>query len=393
MAEKVTFNAGSKVISVELGVRELDVQSDVYSAWKRWVLASPENSKFLHAMRTVGGDTLQAGKTLGATFFLMNGWKIRPPEEDCTLNVIGNLYDDAGVAVFVKTEGQFNAMVIQTVSNLTDSQVVESELAKSLDYGGVVYYSETSYNTGNEYPVGTVNRPVNNLNDAIAICERVGTKTIRIYGNLTIDRNIEAYCFRGMDSTSNIFFDNNDVSSCTFDEVQLHGTLSGSIRANMCVLDNIVGLSGEFYTCGLKGVIQLANVNSCFVQCFTKQGISECALIDGSNVMTSTVGFRAYSGCVNIMNFNDPDTMVEFDFISGRLFVDNTNHDITIACRGVVSLINLSNITIDTSGMVNPSLITDSVLSAPIANYNDSNTFGGYIKNKVLSVAKFIGLS
>lgn len=136
MAEKVTFDPINKIISVNLGVRTLDVQYDVYSGWKRWVLSGVDNSKYASALRTVGGDPLVSGKTLGATFFLTNGWKIRPPEEDCELNVIGNLYEENGGAVFVKTIGSYNAMIIQTVSNLTDSQLVESELAKSLDYIG-----------------------------------------------------------------------------------------------------------------------------------------------------------------------------------------------------------------------------------------------------------------
>lgn len=393
MAEKVTFDPATKIISVNLGVRSLDVQYDVYSGWKRWVVSDIDNSKYESALRTVGGDPLVSGKSLGATFFLTNGWKIRPPEEDCELNVIGNLYDDLGGAVFVKTLGAYNAMVIQTVSNLTDSQVVESELAKSLDYNGVVYYNETSTWSGTEYPVGTVNHPVNNITDALLLCDKVGTKSIRIYGNLTIDRNIEAYCFQGMDSSSCIFFNNRDVSLCTFNDAALYGSMTGSIRANTCVLDNINGLSGEFNTCALKGVIRFANADSCFVQCFTKHGAVDSVTFDGTDIEAADVCFRAYSGSIHVTGFINTDAHLEFDFISGSVFIDSTNMNFGIICRGIAKIVNLSAVTIDMSSTMSTSYVTETIFSTPMVQFTDSNTFGGFVKNKLLTVAKFIGLS
>ena len=137
MAEKVTFNPNEKIISINSGETEIDVQSHIYSAWKRWINIG-DNSKYEQAMRTVGGDALTATKSLGSTFFLMNGWRIRPPEENTVLTIIGNIYHDDGIPVLTSSIGNYNSLVTMTVSNLTDSQVVESEVAQSLDYGGVI---------------------------------------------------------------------------------------------------------------------------------------------------------------------------------------------------------------------------------------------------------------
>jgi hypothetical protein len=393
MADKVTFDPLNKIIGVVVGVRVLDVQYDVYSAWKRWWYSDVDNTKYLPALRTVGGDELGGGKSLGATFFLINGWKLRPPEEDCTLQVIGNLYDDGGGSVFVKTVGNYNAMVVMQVSNLTDSQVVESELSKNLDYNGFVYYSESSTWTGTEYPVGTVNRPVNNLTDAILLCEKVGTKSIRIYGNMAIDRNMSAYNITGMDSSSCVFFSNCDVSLCTFSKIGLYGDMTGRIRADECVLENVRGVCGEFNTCAFKGHILLSNDDSCLVNCFTKFGMNDYVVFDSNHSEIISFCLRAYSGSIVFDNFSDPNTFVECDFLSGKVAITSTCTGSRFVFRGDVTVQNNSTLSIDVVGIINNGSIRDAIFSTGMSQFIDGESFGGFIKNKLLTVSKFVGLS
>ncbi len=92
---------------------------DLYSRWKDWVLLS-DNSKYLEAMSSVGGDPLPSGSFLGVTFFLENGWKIRPQESSHTLIINGNLYDRAGGSPFTSTLGSFNVRIEQRTSNIVD---------------------------------------------------------------------------------------------------------------------------------------------------------------------------------------------------------------------------------------------------------------------------------
>lgn len=72
--EKVSFNGVTRKITVNEDVPALDIRGDVYSAWVRWH-GREENSRFLPAMRYSGADPIPGGET-GATFFLMNGWKL-----------------------------------------------------------------------------------------------------------------------------------------------------------------------------------------------------------------------------------------------------------------------------------------------------------------------------
>lgn len=393
MAERVTFNPGDKIISINSGETEIDIQSHVYSAWKRWLIEG-YNSKYEQAMRTVGGDALTSTKSLGSTFFLMNGWRIRPPEEDIVLTIIGNIYHDDGIPVLTSSIGKYNALVTMTVSNLTDSQVVESEVAQSLDYGGVVHYKEGSEFDGTDYPNGTVNYPLNNLSDVISVCNKVGTKNISIKGDLYIDRNLSGYVFDGENSSCNIFFGGYDVSECVFNSVRLRGNCTGRIRANSCDVFNVSGLSGEFYLCGFSGSVTFGNSEICLMMCFTRHTNTEYVVMNGLELQDTNVCLRSYTGHIMMDGFNNDGTTFTVDFISGKLTVTSNNTLLKeFVVRGVGVIENLSNINIDTSSLISNNTVSEYVLKTPLDGFSDSNTLGGFIKNKLLTVAKFIGLS
>lgn len=114
----ITFDGDTRIISVNPGVIYLDVQKDIYSEWKRW-LAPAQNKKFARAMKVVGGDPLPSDN-LGSTFFLLNGWTIKPYEGDHRLIINGNVYAKDGSDVIRDTDGNFKVRVMMTVSNIID---------------------------------------------------------------------------------------------------------------------------------------------------------------------------------------------------------------------------------------------------------------------------------
>lgn len=91
----------------------------IYSAWKAWALLA-DNAKFLPAFRVVGGDPTVGGDALGATFFLTNGWQIRPAESDHLLTLRGNLFVDGGGDPIANTVGTFRVRVAFQQTNLID---------------------------------------------------------------------------------------------------------------------------------------------------------------------------------------------------------------------------------------------------------------------------------
>jgi hypothetical protein len=114
----VTFDGERKLIIVEPGVTDIDVRTDIYSEWKRWVLMD-DNSKYSLALNIVGGNPLPSNQ-LGLTYFLLDGWKIRPFEGDHRLSISGNLYSADGSDPIADTVGDFKVTVSMRVSNLVD---------------------------------------------------------------------------------------------------------------------------------------------------------------------------------------------------------------------------------------------------------------------------------
>lgn len=135
---KVTFDGPNKIIIVNPNVYELDVKIDLYSDWKEWMMGDDGlvNSKFLPAMTAIGGQPLPGDRFVGSTYFLINGWRIRPWTGDYRLIVNGNLYTEEGENPFLPALGDANVTIVQTVSTLvetigidTGSSVTPQEIA------------------------------------------------------------------------------------------------------------------------------------------------------------------------------------------------------------------------------------------------------------------------
>jgi len=125
MATKVTFDPVNKIIQVTLaptsGIVNLDVKTDIYSDGKEDWLSSSTLSKYRFPIRVVGGNSLPGNRSLGSTFFLQYGWKIRAYGSDHTLNINGNLYSEDGSSPYTSVLGSFNVSIINLVSSIVDS--------------------------------------------------------------------------------------------------------------------------------------------------------------------------------------------------------------------------------------------------------------------------------
>ena len=116
----VIFNGGSRVVQLTPGTTDIDVKKDIYTPWKEWVVQG-DNAKYLPAISCIGGDPISDVLRLGSTFFLENGWKIRPQEANHALRVTGNLYTRDGLSPFLSTVGTYNVVIDMARSNLIDT--------------------------------------------------------------------------------------------------------------------------------------------------------------------------------------------------------------------------------------------------------------------------------
>lgn len=141
MGNKVTFDPINRLIIVTEapnidGEITIDVNTDIYSDGKEdWLLDSTLR-KLKYPVSVIGGDPISPSKSLGATFFLNYGWKLRPYEADHTLILIGNMYTDDGTSPLVPTLGPYNVSIQREVSNIVDG------IASPVEIASVVWESQ-----------------------------------------------------------------------------------------------------------------------------------------------------------------------------------------------------------------------------------------------------------
>lgn len=180
---KVSFDGINKIISITQApvsnLVEIDVQVDLYSDWKEWMLQS-DNAKYAPAMRSVGGDPISQVRSLGATYFLINDWKIRPYNADHRLLLVGNLYTDpAGESPILSTINPHSVIVEYSISSLVDSSVsrldtdnlkYQIEALRSTHQGfGSVFFVDPD--VGNDLQAGTSpTAPVATIAKALQLC-------------------------------------------------------------------------------------------------------------------------------------------------------------------------------------------------------------------------------
>lgn len=111
LRESVVFDGITKQIIINNDVTHLTVKHDIYSAWKKWSIIA-DNTKFLPAIRVIGGDPVGNGLYAGDIYFLMNNWQIVVNK---FVTITGTLYHDNGVSPFIVNPG---GGIVATVSNL-----------------------------------------------------------------------------------------------------------------------------------------------------------------------------------------------------------------------------------------------------------------------------------
>lgn len=130
---KVTFDGVNKLIIVNPGETALDVQVDVYSAWKEWAIQE-DNLEYLNPFATVGGEPTIEGQRLDVTYFLINGWKIKPYTGTYDLTLTGNIFDVDGGSIKVPADvNRFNPnnITINTNTSVIVRQVDSSSSGSS----------------------------------------------------------------------------------------------------------------------------------------------------------------------------------------------------------------------------------------------------------------------
>lgn len=327
-----------------------------------------DNSKFLPAFRTIGGDELTPGVEAGPYFFIQNGtlisvppqggWRIISTDEDQTANYQGNLVaEDPNTTLINVTPGRSVLHLgLQPVTQRVDELL---EISRFAEYAGGVWIDTSSATTGTAYPAGTQSDPVNNLTDATSIANSLGFELFYLRGSITLATGLPDWRIQGFstDISDIVGFNGQDISGSTFKNI----SVSGSIPALTTETDFIecrvgaitgTGFQGTMERCGLDDDILLAPGQTNVVGCYSSAAGE--AIIDfdfqGNNLIELFI--RGYVGLGNITNSSNASSIASIDLISGVMDIDATWLSGIVNMRGTGTYNNNSLLSINDTGLI-----------------------------------------
>lgn len=218
---------------------------------------------------------------------------------------------------------------------------------------------------------GTQSSPFNSLNDAIDDAESHGFKSLVVYSDITLDRNLKNFSITGV-GTPTIDANGQDLNKSEFRRVRLQGTYVGNISATQCLLLNGFRLSGGFDECRLAGDLICEDGSVVLmVHCVSAIPGTSRPTISMNATGTALLSIRGYSGGMTIKDCNQITDAVTAEISEGSLTFDSSCTAGDMVARGGCKFVD------ETTGAT----VTDDT----VPNLT-------WLHRKALSVAKFLGL-
>lgn len=367
-----TFDYVNLIITLPSGQSQVDVERDLYSAWKRSQQANDEPETGAYpAFRAIGGDPLTPGIDAGAYFFIRNdlGWRIKPAEEDATILVSGNLApEDSSLPILIPTTGDFSVLIagLQPITQSVDTLL---ELQQAGSYAGFVVLDVANGVAGTSYPTGQHQQPVNNLTDALAIMAANGLETIVVQGSLTLDQTIpEGYNIKGGtgEIDTMITLNGQTVNKVTFTNVNLIGAADGTsqIEAELCSINSGSGYCGVFRQVGFRDTFTFNGGNCVFSYCYSEVAGTAKPIFD-ANGQAGNYSFRAYSGGFDLRNATNVAFDMTIDVISASILVAASCTAGDLVVRGVGDFTNNGTMNVTNAGFMEGGQLFTDVLDEP----------------------------
>jgi hypothetical protein len=287
------------------------------------------------------------------------------------------------------------------------SQVIFPDQLQLAAFGGSVHLNASEGSAGTQFPIGTEQFPVNNLDDAIIISDSRGFGRFEVHGNLVVGAGdiLDGYLLLGHSVLSaNITLTAGcSTAQTTFENTTISGVANGALLINNSLVENLTDIGSDnfpsiFHNCvfseGINvlkaGLSTPMNIN--FVNCDSGVPGDGYSALD-FNGSASPVAFRNYSGGLTLLNYTaGQKSTIGFD--AGIIRLDPTCTSGTVNLDGVVAIDDRSGpgFTLVERSSLNDGGIANQVWAEPITNHTDTTTMGGWVTGKVLTVAKFLGL-
>ena len=314
------------------------------------------------------------GLTYARVIEIINGYTVTFEDGQYAVNLVGansNVGDCVNVnQVSVRSSNS---------AGMTSSPAIEYA-----SFNGGVTIDVLSPDAGTIYPVGTPQRPVNNLADAKLIASVRGFNTLFILGNLELIAGSDVGGLKlvgeGQDTTllTLPLLGGVGTIATEMESLTLTGKCGGYLQMKDCRLDtvsNLCSLGGDafFYDCRLKNTIQLdpaSDQEFNFINC-RGMGFTSFPVID-VNGCPAAIYFTNYSGKIAFTNITNVATFLTMDINSGLvLFEPSCNESYAVArVRGVGVLDDRSaGLTVDSEGLISKDLMSLAVWDEELASH------------------------
>lgn len=298
-------------------------------------------------------------------------------------------------------DGQYAVNLVGANSNIGDKVNVNQVSVRSQNSAGLISSPEIEYASfnggviidatspysGTLFPIGTEQKPVNNIADAILIAEYRGFNKLYIRSDLSFDQvyTLDGYHLIGQ---SHVNIDVNIqpaalVEKITIDNCRISGVLDGESHINFSVLGDVENFNGHVHSSSLNGTVVLGGGANSFFHEISQLDVHVTPTFDMGGAGQSLV-MTNYTGYVNIINMNDINAAVGIGLDAGAVYLDaNTVTSGTISVSGTGSLFDLDGNRILTgvwNGGVN---IVNTLINKD--TISEATQLGGYVYIDVLN--------
>ena len=377
---KVTFDGANRIIRVNDGVTDLEIKSEVYSAWKEWASSTPDNATWPPAIRTIGGDPTVGSQKAGDIYFLQNNWKLYL---DITkVKVTGALFSDnfttayhdlqgnqifpAEVASLVTTQEvaaaasatgttpaevwSYSSRTLTSAYGPTASEIADAvwdepsadhntagtmgHLLNEVDYlEKQVWVNLDAASNGD----GGQETPYDNINDAIDKAETDGIRVIDLIGDITLNRNFKNFILRGIGEPE-VDLNGQNIKNSKFIGCNIKGAFAdgSNVRFEDCSLLEGAFLEGTYDHCDLAGNLTCQDSGIVLMKdCVSSIAGTGRPTISMNAAGTSQLSMRGYNGGLTVKDSNNASDRVTVELHPGSLTFDSSNTNGIMVARGV----------------------------------------------------------
>lgn len=232
------------------------------------------------------------------------------------------------------TDNSTGAAIVDTSGHL-DPQV-DNDVALLRYTDGAIWIDANNGTAGTVVGVnGTSTTPVATLADALAIADATGYRAfVVVDGTLTLTRNLTEWEIRAHSNEVVVNLNGWSVNGSTFFQCTLTGTMTGTVMARACLLDDVSGFAGVAHDCGISGTLALGVGRATFHLCYSDVPGTATPTINFVGAGRS-VNLRGYSGGIKLENMTDVTNVITVEQVAGQVILDASCTDGVAVLRGI----------------------------------------------------------